>query len=127
ERPAVSPPPQGADRLPHHQRGGGRPAHPAARPPLLGDEIPPAQAVEARRRAALLPARGYRPAAPHCRPALHPGLHHQGRAAAAARGRARRGGAAAAGACRGSAREPPQHHRGAGGHRRGVARPRRPI
>ncbi|CAA9212695.1 MAG: Transcriptional regulator PA2737, MerR family, partial [uncultured Acetobacteraceae bacterium] len=83
--------PQGAERLPHHQRGGGRPAHPAARPAVLGNQVPAAQAAEARRRPALLPAGRHIPAAPGERPALHAGLHHQGRAAAPAGRRAGRG------------------------------------
>ena len=50
-------------RISHHQRGRRRPAHPAARAALLGDEIPPGEAAEAWRRPALLPARRHRAAA----------------------------------------------------------------
>ena len=78
---------EGAERLPHHQRGRRRAAHPAARAALLGDQVPAGQAAEARRRPALLPARTTSAAAPHLGPALHPGLHDQGRAAPVARGR----------------------------------------
>ena len=48
---------EGAERLPHDQRGRGRTSHPPARAPLLGNQVPPGEAAEARRRTPLLPAR----------------------------------------------------------------------
>ena len=69
----------------------------AARAALLGEQVPPGPAAQARRRPALLPARGRRAAAPDPLPAVRGRLHHQGRAEAAqgaappgARGRQRR-------------------------------------
>ena len=55
-------------------------------------QVRPGEAAEARRRPALLPARGRRAAAPDPQPALRRRLHDQGRAAADARRRARRNG-----------------------------------
>ena len=83
-RPATE---EGAERLPHDQRGGGRTSHPAACAALLGDEIPAGEAAEARRRSALLPARRHLPAAADFGSAVHSRLYDQGRAAPAARGR----------------------------------------
>ena len=84
---ADAPAEEGAERVPHDQRGRRRSAHPAARAALLGDQVPAGEAAEARRRPALLPARRYRAAAPDFRSAVYPGLYDQGRAAPAARGR----------------------------------------
>ena len=80
--------------VPDHQRGRGRARRRAARAALLGEQVPAGPPAQARRRAALLPARGRRPAAPDPLPPLRGRLHHQGRAEAAqgaqAPGRARR-------------------------------------
>ena len=72
-------------RVPHHQRGRRRARRGPARAALLGEQVRAGPPAQARRRAALLPARGRRPAAPDPQPALRRGLHHQGRAEAAAR------------------------------------------
>ena len=69
--------------VPDHQRGRRRPAYPPACAAFLGDAVCAGQAAQARWRPSLLPTRRHRPAAAHLRPALHPGLYHQGRAAAA--------------------------------------------
>ena len=63
--------------------------------------FPQVKPLKAGRWKALLPPGRCRAAAPHRRPAVHPGLHHQGRAAAAARWRRHPAGrSAAARGCR---------------------------
>ena len=54
---------EGAQCLPHDQRGSGRTSYPAACAAVLGDQVPAGEAAEARRRPALLPAGRHRAAA----------------------------------------------------------------
>src|SRR5258708_5348028 len=81
---------QAGSGVSHHRRGrrGPRPAGACAA--FLGVEIPAAEAAEARRRAALLPARGYRAAVAHSRVLIPGRLHDPRRAEVAGRGHARR-------------------------------------
>ena len=72
---------EGAGRIPHHQRSGGRSQRAAARAAVLGKPVPRNQADEARRRAALLSPRRCRAAARHPASALRRGLHDPRRAA----------------------------------------------